>query len=285
MFTVNNLIDSFDAWLLASVRSGIKKQVTREWYDFQLRKLRKAAGNMPAAELRVWHLNCVTLSHHLARAVKALYGWALENDLVPKNPFTKLEVPKAGQRERVLSRAELVRLYVAASRPFRRYLFVMAHTIARPGEIRQLRWDQIDLTARVIRLSDFKAKNRRRDGMKVRMIPLDRRAVCLLSRIRRSGEYVFGGAKPWTYHAVRSMMRRARAAAGLNGEGERIVCYSLRHTGATNAIRAGVSISVLAEMMGHTKVTTTQRYQHLDTADLVDGIDQVASYRGRKNGC
>jgi integrase len=279
MFTVGHLIDAYDRGLQVAVNSGHKSSKTREWYGWQFKKLRSAAGTMPAAELRIWHLHAVRITHHFARAIRSLYAWSTDNDLTPKNPFTKLEIPKCGQRERTVTRSELCRLMQAAPRRFRRYLFLLAHTMARPSEIRLLRWSEIDFEKRVVSLRDFKAKDKRRDGLKVRSIPLDRRALLLLSRMarRRSSEYVFDSidGSPWSYNAVRSMMRKARRGAGLEGDGERIVCYTLRHTGATNAMRAGVQTTLLAKMLGHAKVTTTQRYQHPTTDDLVDAIDQV----------
>ncbi len=279
MYTVADLIDAYDRGLQVAVSSGNKSSKTRDWYTFQFKKLRRAAGHLPASELRVWHLHAIKITHHFARAIRSLYAWSTDNDLTPKNPFQKLEIPKCGQRERTVTRTELCRLMLASPRRFRRYLFLLAHTMARPSEIRLLRWSEIDFEKRVVSLRDFKAKDKRRDGLKVRAIPLDRRAVFLLSRMarRRSSDYVFDcvDGSPWSYNSVRSMMRKARREAGLEGDGERIVCYTLRHTGATNAMRAGVQTTLLAKMLGHAKVTTTQRYQHPTTDDLVDAIEQV----------
>lgn len=283
MFTVTNLIETFDRQLQASVSAGTKAEATRDWYFWQLKKLKAAAGSLPAAELRVWHLNEVKITNHFARALRALYGWASDNDLTPKNPFLKLQIPKAGQRERTVSRAELTKLYLACNRQYRRYLFLLAHTMCRPSEIRLLKIEDIDVKNRVIILTDFKGKKARMDGIKARVIPLDRSAVMLITAMLRQGKgpYLFGGLKPWSYTSVRSAMRRARLKAGLNTEGERVVCYTLRHTGATNAMRAGIQTTLLAKIMGHAKVTTTQRYQHPTSVDMVEAIDAIHDRKHR----
>lgn len=280
MFTVANLIDAYDRQLQVAVNSGHKSSKTRDWYGWQFKKLRAAAGTLPAAELRVWHLHAVTMTHHFTRCLRSLYAWSTDNDLTPKNPFTKLEIPKCGQRERVVSRSEVCRLYLASTRKFRKYLFILSHTMARPSEIRLLRWSEIDFVKRVISLRKFKAKDKRSDGVKVRQIPLDRRTMMLLTRMARgrgTSDFVFStlDGEAWSYNAIRTMMRKARKTAGLEGDGERIVCYTLRHTGATNAMRAGIQTTLLAKIMGHAKVTTTQRYQHPTTDDMVDAIDQI----------
>ena len=69
--------------------------------------------------------------------------------------------------------------------------------------------------------------------------------------------------------------------AGLNTEGERVVCYTLRHTGATNAMRAGIQTTLLAKIMGHAKVTTTQRYQHPTSLDMVEAVDAIHDRKHR----
>jgi integrase/recombinase XerC len=85
--------------------------------------------------------------------------------------------------------------------------------------------------------------------------------------------------RPWTSNGVRCALRTARRRAGLDGDGERVVCYTLRHTGATDAIRAELPLKLLAEIMGHTRTTTTERYLHLDASDLVEAIDRLAARR------
>ena len=77
-------------------------------------------------------------------------------------------------------------------------------------------------------------------------------------------------------------MRAARRRAELeeeDGAGERIVCYSLRHTGATDAVRDGLDAAELADIMGHTSISMTRRYLHRTAADLVAVIDRR---RGKK---
>lgn len=289
MFKVRDLTRSYLGHLGVQHQLGQKSPATVAWYRAQLGKLDAAAGEMGAADLRAPHLVAVELTYHFCRALKALYKWAADEDnqLVPKDPFRKLRPPPCGERQRILSRAEMVRLYKAARRPFRRFLFVLRHTIARPGEIRALVWGAIKWDQRLIILTKFKGKARRRDGVKVRTIPLDLVTLRLLrAKYRRDGSpgpdkpvWLDRDGKQLTPNALRCRMRALRARAGLapDGEGERIVCYTLRHTGATAASRAGVRGKLLSDIMGHTHSKTTDRYQHLAGDDLVGGVDLVAA--------
>lgn len=289
MFRVRDLTRSFLNALQVKVKLGQAEQATHVWYKSQLTKLDRAAGSFPAAELRAEHLIAVEFTYHFVRALKALYKWGCDDDvsLVKRDPFRKLKAPPCGERQRILSRAEMACLYLVASRQLRRFLFVMSHTIARPGEIRGLKWGDIQWDRRLILLSKFKGKKRRTDGVKVRTIPLDRPTLRLMqSMFARRGRpapdvavWLDKSGKQWTANAIRCQMRRARLRAGLDPDGveERVVCYTMRHTSATNATRAGVTDNTLARVMGHARTATTNRYQHLAGDDLVNAIDRVSA--------
>ena len=51
--------------------------------------------------------------------------------------------------------------------------------------------------------------------------------------------------------------------------------HGLRHYGATKLIEAGVSIKLVSEILGHTQVSTTERYTHPDVDSLRDGIEYL----------
>jgi integrase len=288
MFTLRHLTDSFLTHVRLLVKAGVNEPTTLRWYKDQLSHLKHLA-DVPADALRTHHLGAIELTNAFARALKRLYKWAAAEDLVPKDPFSKLSIPPCGARTRVLTRPELRRLYLASSRAFRRLLFVQLRTIARPGEIRNLTWGQIDWDNRVIVLSKFKGQKKRRDRRKARPIPLPLPVVRLLRNLQRKAvdttpdARVFMAARgeAWTPNGVRCAMRTARRRAGLDGGGERVVCYTLRHTGATNAIRADVPLKLVAEIMGHARSSTTERYLHLDTADIVAAIDRMSGRPGR----
>ncbi|MCZ2342825.1 MAG: site-specific integrase [Bacteroidales bacterium] len=289
MLTVSHLIDSFYADYVVRVKTGQSSIKTLDWYKAALEKLRSAAGKYPADALRVHHLVNVEFTNHFVRSIKALYKWAADDDvqLVPHSPFRKLIAPTAGQRDRTLTRPEMTRLYRASSPAYRRLWFVAAHTMARPGELRQLRWRDVHFERRCITLNQFKAKDKRKDGVKVRTIPLDAMVLRMLQNWFRQREprphgRVFCNrfGDEMTSNAIRCAMRRVRAKAGLEPEdevGERVVCYTLRHTGATEATRRGVRDRELADILGHTTTRTTARYQHLNPDDLVNAIDRMRS--------
>jgi integrase len=307
LYTINRLREDFLAEAGMLVRSGELKDVTLRGYEYQLGKL-DPFGEFPADTLRVHHLHTIPWTNGFVRILKQLYKWATDNRIIPVDPFEKTKIPPCGRRERVLTRGELARLYRAAPRALRVLLFVQLRTLARPGEIRNLTWGQIDWERRVIVLTEFKAKAKRRDKLKARCIPLHKTVLRLLRNLHRKspdpsdGGRVFYNQRfhmpvsrrrkalvtercgPWSANGVRCAMRRARVAAGLMDGGERVVCYTLRHTGATQMCRRKIDLKHIAEVMGHARTTTTERYTHLDTKDMVATIDELFARPRTKTG-
>jgi integrase len=69
---------------------------------------------------------------------------------------------------------------------------------------------------------------------------------------------------PMTYAAVHEMVGRIRGRVGFD-----FTLHMLRHTHATELIRSGVAIEVVARLLTHQSSTTTsQTYVHLDVADV-----------------
>ena len=51
--------------------------------------------------------------------------------------------------------------------------------------------------------------------------------------------------------------------------------HDARHTAATLLIEQGVHIRVVQEVLGHTRVTTTERYTHVATLQMKDASDRM----------
>ena len=179
----------------------------------------------------------------------------------------------------------------AADRTFRRVLLFLRETMCRPQEARVIRWiDAVDVnsvsrrngsegrSSTAFSLPTAKGFERRRDQSAERIIPISPRLGRLLERLARKGVTLTdpilkdSKGRPWTNNGVRCRFRRLRVRAGLAADrrGERVVAYTLRHTGATAAAAAGVRDFRLAALLGHVSPRTTERYVHLRPADLID---------------
>jgi hypothetical protein len=69
------------------------------------------------------------------------------------------------------------------------------------------------------------------------------------------------------------MLRRWLRDAGLDEKGYTL--HSLRHTFATLALRAGVDLRGLQELMGHEDLSTTARYLHTDARNRLEAAAKL----------
>ena len=52
--------------------------------------------------------------------------------------------------------------------------------------------------------------------------------------------------------------------------------HDVRHTAATLLIEQGVHIRAVQEVLGHTRVTTTERYTHVATLQMRDASERIS---------
>ena len=138
----------------------------------------------------------------------------------------------------------------------------------RVSELAGLDLDAIDREARTVRVLG--------KGSKERMVPYGAPAARALDAYlgRRATERgpVFVNARGGrlSSRSIHTIVRRAARAAGVT---RRVSPHTLRHTFATHLLDRGADLRVIQELLGHSRLSTTQRYTHVSTAQLLKTYD------------
>ncbi len=70
--------------------------------------------------------------------------------------------------------------------------------------------------------------------------------------------------------------RASSSTASGRCTGVEFTLHMLRHTQATEMIRSGVAIDVVAQLLTHSSsITTSQTYVHLDVADIREALHRA----------
>lgn len=245
------------------------KPATIAWYRYYLESF---AGHYvgAACDLKPSHVNAwlAEASYPSRRAgvmvVKRVLCWSVREGHLKADPLANLQRLKAKRRESFITEEQHVAILQAATdRAFFRFVRAMHDTGARPGEIRKVTATNFfaDVGLWVLQPSEAVKPTDR-----PRIIYLTPKMVRLCKTLAKKfpDGPLFRNrlGKPWTHGAIRQRMEELRKK-GVIPTGA--VAYGYRHGFATRALRNGVTLAELKELMGHTDLRMlAMHYGHLD---------------------
>ncbi len=234
------------------------------------------------------HLNTM---HSLFEIGQRL-GWCVGNPVkLADRPVTK----QTETRMKFLDQTELEQLLAAwypddAWGSIEPTLYLTAAmTGLRQGELLGLRWRDVDLDARRVRVvspyvrGEFGDPKSEGSG---RSVPLAERVAVALAELRERSYYrsdselVFAhpeSGRPLDRSKLIRRFRQATERAGVRG----VTFHELRHTFGTRMAAAGVPLRTIQHWMGHADAKTTQVYAHYQPSSReAELVDAAFSYPG-----
>jgi integrase/recombinase XerC len=223
-------------------------------------------------------------------AVRSLFRFACLEGVLAANPAQGVKTPKVPKTlPRHLRPGEVEDLIEAPAgdeplqRRDRAILELLYAAGLRVSELVGLDWKDVDLSARVLRVMG--------KGSKERMVPFGRPAADALRRWLEVWESVrdpMGDGDPvflnraggrLTDRSVRRVIDRwVDAAAVARG----VHPHTLRHTFATHLLENGADLRAIQELLGHSSLSTTQKYTHLEVDRLLS-VYRDAHPRARRD--
>jgi integrase/recombinase XerC len=220
-------------------------------------------------------------------AAKTFTAWATRRGLLPSDPATRLQMPKARRtlpevlrQDQALDAMSAAKSGAAEGDPvaLRDLLIVelLYATGIRVSELCGLDIDDVDTGRRLVRVLG--------KGDKQRTVPFGEPAQVALTSWLRDGRPALatgasGRALLLGARGRRLGQRQARTVvhqtiAAVNGAPD-IGPHGLRHSAATHLLEGGADLRVVQELLGHATLATTQLYTHVSVARLRAVHDQA----------
>lgn len=214
----------------------------------------QGAGTATREDVEAWwdaraHLSTGTRSNDLAN-LRSFYKWCRRWEHRDDDPTLRVDAPKVPKgMPRALGRADLRKLLDALPDDLGRAVALGAYAGLRVSEAAALRWDDVDVEARMMLVRDSK-------GGKSRRVPIG--PVLLDRLLPDTGGPVIPGATP---ASLQRRVNRAMRAAGVAA-----TFHQLRHRYGTLAYQESRDLLAVGRLMGHSSPVTTAIYAAPDDA-------------------
>ena len=229
-------------------------------------------------------LSKVSVSRALA-ALRSLYKWLAREGMVKQNPAKLVSTPRLPKKlPRVPTTEELNGLLngempEGAAFPERdRAIFELLYGCGlRNSELVGIELDDIEEANGVILV--------RGKGKKQRYVPLDGAAAEALAAYRVARQKLLGQANkatrrlfinrrggPLTTRSVGRIVKHIAVARGLPPD---IHPHTLRHAFGTHMLAEGADLRAIQELLGHERLSTTQKYTQLSIGHVMEVYDKT----------
>lgn len=199
--------------------------------------------------------------------IGSIYKWARQSRLSPRG----FKSPTLGIRRypepirRVYIDKELIERIKARSLLFRDkgfavFVHLLMDTGARKSELLRRKWSDVDLEK-----GEILAPTTKSGQPRILFFTPQTRQLMLRFFPKRSPDgLIFEGrvpGQPVSYRAAWNKLTKELGASDVRQ-------HDMRHVAAANLLRAGVTLGVAAQVLGHDPAVLARRYGHLETATL-----------------
>jgi integrase len=243
-------------------------------------------GHLPVIQLRPFHLTDFVCANpewkapgtrrFVAAKVKAVFGWAVEEERVRRNPFRSVQFPES-ERKPEMTDDLWLQLCRLASKPFEQALRFLRYTGCREGELCPALVTDVDAASGLWVVDRHKGRKHTKRAKVVELVP---DAVELLRQVARPAtgkpchcprakftEHQTNGHlllntrdRPWTPNTLQVTLIRLRDKVDFP---RNVTLHSIRHRYATAGIAAGATTELVAKNLGHDPATCSKYYVDL----------------------
>ncbi len=269
---------------------------TLENYSFYLNRLIAYTGNIDISALnlmtlldyRIWlkqkNLTTKTINYHIT-ALRSFLRFLMKNDIDCISP-EKLELSKIKPREVHFLHDDEIKTLLAMPAKMEKNPLLLARnqtilaflygTGLRVSELLLLKKGDIDTHSKQFNIIGKGSKMRSVFMTKIAQQQLEQ----YLNMRTDASEYLFisfsknSYGKPLSRNAIEDIVRKYATGAGIT---KKVTPHTLRHSFATQLLKKGADIRTVQALLGHSSITTTQIYTHVDDKHLQSVHDLLDS--------
>ncbi len=219
-------------------------------------------------------------------AIRHFYGWLIEENLARINPTTGYQLKRSPRPLPSIADIDLLTQLLDQSAPDtpeqarlwlrdKAMFEVLYSSGLRVGELVALDINDIDLADLRVRVTG--------KGNKTRIVPLGSKAATAIKRylphrnlwLEQQDNALFISEKLGTRLSSRAVQQRLKVAATRAGIAQNMYPHLLRHCFASHMLSGSGDLRAVQEMLGHSDISTTQIYTHVDFAKLTQVYDRA----------
>ena len=220
---------------------------------------------------------------------RACFAWMVDRGYCKENPFEKIKTLKKQEKIRQLipvdARETVINHVRTSKHPnYEIVMHLIFTSLIRPSEIERLQVRDVDLKNKCIHIPANKAKTHKdrdaalSDTCIAMLIPLLSKPGILPTWYLINSNYECG-PDPCYHSMFKKHWMKIRKECGLPDE---MQLYSLKDSGITEMLEAGVSINQVKEAAGHADISTTNKYIGKDTEKMIEAVRGANVSLGKK---
>lgn len=243
-------------------------------------------GDLDSEHFRAWAAACYrrglgsrSIQRRLS-AARTFFRYLIRERAVSKNPVQSVSAPKAPKRlpgnldaDRMARLLDIPGKGAIVERD-RAILELLYSSGLRLAELVDLNLGEVDIGDATVRVTG--------KGNKDRIVPVGSRALAAVAQWQRSrselanpDETAMFVSSRGTRISQRSVQSRVKHWARKQGIDSRVYPHLFRHSFATHLLESSHDLRGVQELLGHTNISTTQVYTHLDFQHLAQIYDET----------
>jgi integrase len=270
---VKPLTDFFGQYAMTAISADLVARYRDQRLSTPSQRKDLATGEWLPLKPATVRLELALLGHVFTTAIKE---WRIG---LVANPVHNIRKPSSGAgRDRRLHGDEEARLHEALakhSNPMIAWIVRIAlETGMRSSEITGLRLRQVELSRRIVRLSDTKNDSSRTVPMTREALAVFELAMANPTRPKDTDLVFFGEPgkdgkrRPYNFNKVWNNLKNGLGLSDLR-------FHDLRHEAVSRLVEKGLGDQEVSAISGHKSMQMLKRYTHLRAEDLVKRLDEV----------